>query len=411
MKQGMNTVIVGGGMITQVQILPSLYQLQRLGLVNDISICALNSAPLKVLAETESLREAYPGQNFTAYPSLDSDPEKNHPDLFKEVLDKLGPGNLVFVALPDQLHYGAVIEALKRDQHVLTVKPLVLSHKQSREIEDMAMEKGLFVGVEYHKRADDRALMARRQYRAGRFGEFMLGHAILAEPWYYRDSNFQNWCTVENSDMFSYIACHYIDQVHFITGLLPISVSVYGKIDAYPNGRDGYLYTDGRVIWENGACLNVQNALGYPNAGPGGNMQGIRMLFKGPKDAGYLEHQDQYRGVKHSYITAPKGQTLYNEPSPDYLQMIEYSGKGLEPVGYGYRSIRNLVNATLKVQQAGDLEKRRQIIKEIDNAGLLATPANSAFNELVMEAGRMSITHDSAPVKITYGDDPKVSLE
>ena len=32
--------IVGGGMITQVQILPSLYHLQRLGLIGDIDICA-----------------------------------------------------------------------------------------------------------------------------------------------------------------------------------------------------------------------------------------------------------------------------------------------------------------------------------------------------------------------------------
>ena len=49
------------------------------------------------------------------------------------------------------------------------------------------------VGVEYHKRFDDRSLMARRQYRAGQFGEFRLGTACLMEKWYYRHSNFQNW--------------------------------------------------------------------------------------------------------------------------------------------------------------------------------------------------------------------------
>ena len=60
-----NICIVGGGMITQVQILPSIYQLQRLGLVGDISICALNSGPLKTLAQDQTLKQAYPGQSFT----------------------------------------------------------------------------------------------------------------------------------------------------------------------------------------------------------------------------------------------------------------------------------------------------------------------------------------------------------
>ena len=46
----LGVVIVGGGMITHDQILPSLYHLQRLGQVGAIRICALNSAPLRTLA-------------------------------------------------------------------------------------------------------------------------------------------------------------------------------------------------------------------------------------------------------------------------------------------------------------------------------------------------------------------------
>ena len=137
------------------------------------------------------------------------------------------------------------------------------------------------VGIEYHKRFDDRSLMARRKYREGLFGEFRLGTACLLEKWYYRHSNFQNWMTTENSDAFTYIGCHYVDLVHFITGLLPVSVSVYGIRDQYPNGKEGFLWTDARVIWINGACLNVQNALGFPDAAPGTNTQGLTMYCRG----------------------------------------------------------------------------------------------------------------------------------
>jgi D-galacturonate reductase len=254
--------IIGGGMITQVQILPSIYHLQRLGLVGDISVCALNSEPLKVLAEDQSLKKAFPSQTFTAYPSLDIDPQEKFPELFNEVIAKLPKQSIVVVAMPDQLHYMVIKEALDNDQHICTVKPLVLKYEQAGEIEELAYNKGLVIGVEYHKRLDDRALTARRLYREGKFGEFKIGHAEMNEPYYYRHSNFQNWCTCENSDMFSYVGCHYVDQLHFITGLLPKSVSVYGIKDKYPNGNEGYLWTDARVIWENGGCLHVTDVMG-----------------------------------------------------------------------------------------------------------------------------------------------------
>ena len=396
--------IVGGGMITRVQILPSIYHLQRLGVLGDVAVCALNGAPLKVLAEDQALLDAFPGRSFTPYPDYKSvDLEEKFPTLFEEVLKKMPERNLVVIALPDQLHYPATKKALQADQHVMTVKPLVLKHVEAVEIEKLAYERGLFVGIEYHKRFDDRALMARQHYRGGNLGEFRLGQAVMIEPWYYRNSNFMNWCTCENSDMFTYIGCHYVDQVHFMTGLLPVEVSVYGIRDKYPNGREGYLWTDGRVLWENGACLNVIDAIGYPNIAPGGNAQGLKMFNQGSGDACLLFHDDQYRGVKYSLERkdGEEGDTCYNEPSPDYFKLLYRGGKGLEPVGYGYRSIEAITRAALRVEAGGDLAARRAVIREIDDEDVIATPANSSYNELVIEAGRLSITNNGRPVILT----------
>ena len=103
--------------------------------------------------------------------------------------------------------------------------------------------------------------MARRKYREGFFGEFRLGSACLLEKWYYRHSNFQNWMTADKSDAFTYIGCHYVDLVHFITGLLPTAVSVYGIV-TYPN--EGRLPVGRRASFNNGGCLNVQNSLSFP---------------------------------------------------------------------------------------------------------------------------------------------------
>ena len=46
-----SVTIVGGGMITGMQILPTLYHMQRRGQVGAISICALNAPPLRAIRE------------------------------------------------------------------------------------------------------------------------------------------------------------------------------------------------------------------------------------------------------------------------------------------------------------------------------------------------------------------------
>jgi hypothetical protein len=47
----------------------------------------------------------------------------------------------------------------------------------------------------------------------------------------------------------------------------------------------------------------------------------------------------------------------------------------------------------------------------VDAQGLIATPANSSINELVVEAARMSLRASAAAVRIVYGDHPHVELK
>jgi predicted dehydrogenase len=355
----MRVATIGGGMIVQDQILPSLHHLRRIGRIAEIDVCARREATLRSLAAT-----------------LPDMPFRPRLEPFAEVLRAMPSRSLAVIALPDQLHFEAVMTAIEADLHVLCVKPLVLNVRESEEVERAAKAKNLLVAIEYHKRFDDRALMARAKFRAGAFGEFRLGTAILFEKWHYRRSNFQNWFTKENSDAFTYIGCHYVDLVAFLTGLTPTAVSVYGIADKFPNGNEGYLWTDARVLWSNGACLNVQNALGYPDAGPGSNIQGLTMWC----DQSFLRHSDQYRGLEYCEVQAG-----YSEPSPDYMRMVEWTGEGLRPVGYGHRSIEAIVETAIAI------DKGETTLDAIDRQGLLATPANSRYNERVIEAARQSL--------------------
>ncbi|MDE3196669.1 MAG: Gfo/Idh/MocA family oxidoreductase [Acidobacteriota bacterium] len=350
-------LVIGGGMITHDQILPSLLHLKRTGKIASIEVCATRRSTI------EALGRAFPGGDFTGFAGD-----------YRSRIAALRERSIVFIATPDQLHREMAMAALEANQHVICVKPLALKLAHAREIEAAARARGLFVGIEYHKRFDDRSLMARRRYREGAFGEFRLGHACLLEKAYYLKSNFQNWFTCENSDAFTYIGCHYVDLVAFITGLTPAAVSLHAIKDRFPNGNEGYLWTDARVLWSNGACLNVQNALNFPDAAPGTNTQGLTMYC----DGGLIDHSDQYRGLKYSYKNG-----AYAEPSPDYFQMVEWEGPGLRPAGYGYRSIEALVEAC----------------KE-GPGSLLATPANSSYNEGAIEAARESLRLGGALIPV-----------
>ena len=409
----LDVTIIGGGMIVHDQILPSIYHLQRLGKVGQIAVVATGTKRLAQL-KNPRFERAFPGQSFLAYPALDEQDEKRYPQLWRDVVAKLSPHNIVVVATPDELHFEMVNYALEHNQHVLCVKPLVHHYEQAAQIAQISHERGLFVGVEYHKRFDRRSLEARDRYRLGHFGEFACGDARLIEPYYYRHSNFQNWFTMDHTDPFTYIGCHYVDLVYFITGLRPTEVSVRGVKRSFPNGNTAYMWANGRVTFENGAILGVSTGLGYPDRGAGSNDQGMVLYCEGSDCGAVIKHNDQHRGVSHGYVDDSSG-AHFRFVNPDYFRLVPWDGDGLKPVGYGYESIEaNLRSAAQLNQQNAlgedhdGLAKRRERIQAIDEHGIIATPSNSYINELVIEAARLSISQAGQATFIEYGDPPRV---
>ncbi len=408
-QKALDLTIIGAGMIVNDLLLPSALHLRRLGVIGEITVCDMRMSALKALKESAELREAFPDQEFQVYPSLESG-DSTDPELYKQILSKKSPFGAVIIALPDHLHYPVLKGVLPFNQHILCVKPLTLRYDQALEIESEAYERGVFVGVEYHKRFDRRALLARKHYRSGDFGDFALGEAKLIEPYFYRHSNFQNWFTCENTDPFVYVGCHYVDLACFITGLRPVEVSVSGRKGRFPNGREGYLWSNGRVTFENGGILSVNNGLGYPDDAAGGNDQGMVMYFDGDDCAGLLDHDDHVRGVEYGFSANIAKRFQY--VNPDFYRVVPWPGKGLKPVGYGYDSVAatlteaSRIEAEVNTDPEHALEIRRRSIEEADTKGLIATPGNSSYNELVQEAARLSILNGGDVYRIDYNTDP-----
>jgi len=140
------------------------------------------------------------------------------------------------------------------------------------------------------------------------------------------------------------------------------------------------------------------------------------MFFEGDDKTGMIHHNDQFRGVSHSYLDGIGcGGTKFNYVSPDFYQLVPWEGAGYEPVGYGFRSVAANIGTMLRIERetAGlsdveSLKRRQALIKEVDQKGIIATPANSSINELVTEAARLSILSEGDVVNIVYDGHPHV---
>src|ERR1041385_6867966 len=95
--------VIGGGMIAHDQILPSLYQLQRLGRIGEITVCASRRSTVESLASAPGILRAFPGQTFRAFPESGA-PGSAQPELYRNVIEHMPPRQIVIVAVPDQLH-------------------------------------------------------------------------------------------------------------------------------------------------------------------------------------------------------------------------------------------------------------------------------------------------------------------
>ena len=85
-------------------------------------------------------------------------------------------------------------------------------------------------------------------------------------------------------------------------------------------------------------------------------------------------------------------------------------GGRLTPVGYGHRSVEFILKACRDAAAMKTLAERQKFIRQLDADGIMATPANSSYNELVIEAGRKSILSGGREVVIRYGDRPGIEF-
>jgi predicted dehydrogenase len=401
--------VVGAGMIMEDQNGPAIAQMVGRGVLGQVHIAAQGSASLRKLLGLPWWRERFPELWegwVTTYPPPETDPGQRRPDYYRAMYRALPPGSVVLIATPDPTHEALIREALEAGFHVVTVKSLCTTYEGTCRLRDLAREKGLFVGIDFHKRWDYRALIAREHWRTGYYGVPRAARATMIEsdPYIRAGSPFDRHFVPETSDPASYVGCHYVDQFGWLTGLKPRQVAVNGVLGRFESGTPCYSWAASQVVYD-GCVLQLINGLQQAGDHRGRNHQGLEIWGYNPDDARgtYFCHQDNLRGMDYVFRRDSNPGRVADAGS-DYVGFVPRSdgAPGREMVGYGWRAIEALVKAALRVQAEPDLAARQKLLAEIDDADLIPTPANTAYLGLVYEAIRASIRADGMPVTIDY---------
>ncbi len=87
--------------------------------------------------------------------------------------------DIVSVATPDPYHTESILTALRHGQHVLAEKPLATSVRECELIVEMAQQRDLLVGVDFHKRWDPAVMRIKAELENPETGCILRGHISM----------------------------------------------------------------------------------------------------------------------------------------------------------------------------------------------------------------------------------------
>jgi len=398
----LNVLLIGGGMISQEVVIPTLLQERRRGVVGDLHISALNANIIKQCGDL------FPGGQFHGYP----DPAKyalddNQPTLYREAMARLGEHGVVVVATPDHLHTNMTLEAIEAGYDVIVMKPLCLKVNEAHQVIELAEKKQRYVATDYHKRLDRAVRLARYRVRRGDLGEMLHGHAWIEEPKYMPLKFFGLWA--EKSSPFEYVGVHYVDAWYFITGLTPKRVAAWGQKKYLPSqGSDAYDAVQAVVEWNDGSVLWIQTSWVCSDKNSAMTNQGLQI--SGTLGEYWADHK--FRNLH--ILTESEGFQQINPNFFKHYDSWEIDG-GTEYVGYGFESIsrwlRDIHTIHLNtdgLSEADALAYRAKTLSDWE-AGQRPLPRQALIGVAVNDAVRMSLANSNAYVVFDEGFVPSLA--
>lgn len=251
---------------------------------------------------------------------------------------EIARASALLVCVPDAAHAEYVSLGIERGVPTWVVKPLTGELEGAEALVDAATRRGAAVWVDYHKRFDPSNRALRSAIESGAHGRPLLYSVRYSQP---RSLPLEQFAWAGETDVFTYIGCHYVDQLFYLMPTLEIeSVSARGlpgPVHARLGGAawDTVLARlDGRL---DGHPMTAQFEVGWsnPTGSPTKSLQHVELGF----ERGRVFADQADRGVQ---IWDDRGVAV---PNPYFFSRIHDPIAGRPRYqGYGYDSIRHFLD-------------------------------------------------------------------
>lgn len=341
----MKLVVIGAGMYVTGRgghapgtILASLCEASRSHPLLKVTIAARNTGNESVVKESAREINRRLGTRLPVdYRTVPADPEVAVAGLAGDAFDA------AIVCVPDELHYPYIKALLQAGMHVLAVKPFVTTAWQASELAGMAKSDGLYGAVEYHKRFDEANLLAKRLLTQGAIGSLLYAVVEYSQRIVIPTEMFRAWA--DRSNIFQYLAIHYVDLIWFLTGFKPLRASAVGLKEVLSaRGIDTYDNVHATIIWEKpgGREFISQFNTNWIDPMTSSAMSDQKYSLVG--STGRLEMDQKNRGI--SLVAEGQPTQAINPYFSDFFP--GHDGKEYFQ-GYGHESIKTFITDVLEL--------------------------------------------------------------
>lgn len=384
-----DVLVVGSGMYVVGKdeedfgtILPTLAMEQHQGNIGKIFLCSSKVASAQhAKKRTKALGErlGFP-MDAAWYPE-----HADTAEAYLQVLEKHEQISLGVVSVPDHLHFPITKHLLQRNISCLVVKPFTTRLSEALELTGLAAEKGLWGGVEFHKRFDSANLLMREAVRQGKIGSLLYCVVEYSQRRIIPEQTFAAWS--HETNIFQYLGVHYVDLVYFLTRARPVRVCATHQQKLLSRTPDAI---QANIEWQGtgGERFNSIIMTNWidPNTTSAMSDQAITLIGT----QGRLESDQKHRGLQ---LVNEKG---IEEINPYFSKIMTKANGTVSVEGYGPSSIRQFI------ADASEAAEGRPV------SGQSASFRESLVSTAVIEAVTASLNKDNAWIDIPTHEFPEV---
>ncbi len=388
----MKVLVIGAGMYVTGRhgsgvgtVMASLAQASKCIPIESVTIAARNIANQLVIANSALRINKILDTSLTFdYATIDGE---------RPVLQQI-PGHFdcVVISVPDPFHHRYAAEFLVAGIPPLIVKPFTPTLAEAKDLVALQARHGTYGAIEFHKRFDETNLLAKRSIAEGSLGKLLYVTVDYSQQVHIPLQVFRDWAAQTN--IFQYLAVHYVDLVTFLTGFIPyraMASGTHGKLRA--EGIETYDSIHAQVLWRNPMkpeeTLIQQLSTNWIDPDITSALSDQKFKIVGTR--GRIELDQKNRGIE--LVTEEHG---IRHPNPYFADFLPDQDNKLAFQGYGYKSFATFlkdVNAIENGSVSRDyLDSTRPSFKQ----GLISTA--------VTEAVCRSVANDSSWIDI---DDPR----